>query len=83
MVTRENFHIRRYRVEFEIRFAIDSLRRNDDFQRVARETYAGRTQADGETPIVLWSHETGETEERAETFAEFVEKAKLGEYEAD
>ncbi len=42
-----------------------------------------RTQANGETPVVLWSHETGETEERATTFAEFVEKAKLDEYETD
>ncbi len=42
-----------------------------------------RTLANGETPVVLCSHETGETEERAETFAEFVEKAKLGEYETD
>jgi hypothetical protein len=36
-----------------------------------------------EPPIVLWLHETGETEDRAKTFAEFVEKAKLGEYEMD
>jgi hypothetical protein len=42
-----------------------------------------RKQANGETPVVLWSHETGEIEERAETFPEFVEKAKLGEYETD
>ena len=37
----------------------------------------------GETPIVLWSHETGETQERAESFNDFVEKAELGEYEMD
>ncbi len=42
-----------------------------------------RTLVNGETPVILWSHETGDTEERAETFAEFVEKAKLGEYEMD
>ena len=42
-----------------------------------------RTQANGETPVVLWSHETGDTEKRAATFTEFMEKAKLGEYETD
>ncbi len=42
-----------------------------------------RKQNNGETPIVLWSHETGETVERAETFADFVIKAKNGEFEFD
>ncbi len=42
-----------------------------------------RVQTDGETPVVLWSHETGETEDRATTFSEFVEKARLGEYDSD
>lgn len=42
-----------------------------------------RKEQNGEVPIVLWSHETGETEDRAKTFTEFVSKAKLGEYETD
>lgn len=42
-----------------------------------------RLQADGETPVVLWSHETGETEDRAENFADFVDKAKRGDYKWD
>lgn len=37
-----------------------------------------RKQNDGETPIVIWFHDNGETEDRAETFSEFVEKAKSG-----
>ena len=42
-----------------------------------------RKQTNGETPVVLWSHETGKTEERAETFSEFIQKAKLGEFDTD
>ncbi len=42
-----------------------------------------RLEADGETPIVLWSHETGETDDRATTFSEFVEKAGDGKYDSD
>lgn len=37
----------------------------------------------GETPVVVWLHESGETESRAETFADFLAKAKLGEYDDD
>jgi cell wall assembly regulator SMI1 len=40
-----------------------------------------RQRQDGETPIVWWSHETAETEDRAETFAEFVEKVNDGVYD--
>ena len=39
--------------------------------------------ADGEVPVVLWSHETGETEPRANSFAEFIEKAEAGSFEND
>ena len=42
-----------------------------------------RKQTDGEAPVVLWSHETGEIRERAKTFAEFVIKARDGEFEKD
>ncbi|MBW3623942.1 MAG: SMI1/KNR4 family protein [Armatimonadetes bacterium] len=38
---------------------------------------------DGECPIVHWSHETGETEFRAASFTEFVNKVSSGEYEYD
>lgn len=31
-----------------------------------------RTDCTGEQPVVLWSHETGDTEDRADTFGEFV-----------
>ncbi len=40
-------------------------------------------QTDGETPVVQWSHETGETEDSAATFNEFVEKARCGEFDFD
>ncbi len=42
-----------------------------------------RKQNDGETPIVIWFHDDGETEVRAESFAEFVEKAKNGDFKFD
>jgi hypothetical protein len=42
-----------------------------------------RVQTDGEVPVVLWSHESGETEDRAATFEEFVEKARQGTYDSD
>ena len=42
-----------------------------------------RVRADGEVPVVRWSHETGEIEDRAETFPEFLEKAASGEYDYD
>jgi len=40
-----------------------------------------RQREDGEIPVVWWSHETAEIEDRAETFAEFVEKVKIGVFE--
>lgn len=40
-----------------------------------------RKREDGEVPIVWLSHETGEIEERACSFAEFIEKVKVGEIE--
>ncbi|MDQ4123537.1 MAG: SMI1/KNR4 family protein [Acidobacteriota bacterium] len=42
-----------------------------------------RMNENGEAFIVRWSHETGEIEDRAKTFAEFVEKAEQGMYEFD
>jgi hypothetical protein len=42
-----------------------------------------RQRSDGETPIVLWSHDTGETQDRAETFVGFVRKAENGDYKFD
>lgn len=42
-----------------------------------------RVRADGELPVVRWSHETGEVEERAETFKEFLERLRQGKYEHD
>ena len=42
-----------------------------------------RKKADGETRVVIWFHDDGETEDRASTFTEFVNKAALGEYESD
>lgn len=38
---------------------------------------------DSETPIVIWSHETGETEFRANDFGEFTEKAYAGTFAND
>lgn len=37
------------------------------------------SQDDGEVPIVLWSHETGETEPRGSTFADFLTRLECGE----
>jgi|SRR5215213_2888215 len=37
----------------------------------------------GETPIVHWSHETGETKFRGENFQDFLEKFKRGDFEFD
>lgn len=42
-----------------------------------------RINSAGETPIVRWSHETGETEDRAATFPEFVVKVEAGEFDYD
>lgn len=42
-----------------------------------------RKESDGETPVVIWFHDNGETEERAANFAEFVIKAQNGDFEFD
>lgn len=42
-----------------------------------------RAEATGEAPVVRWSHETGETEDRAESFSVFAIKAKEGEFNED
>jgi len=42
-----------------------------------------RARADEEVPVVRWSHETGETEDRAETFTAFLEMLRQGEYKND
>jgi cell wall assembly regulator SMI1 len=38
---------------------------------------------DGEVPVILWSHETGDTEPRAENFSEFLRKLGGGEFDND
>lgn len=38
-----------------------------------------RQDSQGEAPIVRWSHETGDTEDRAASFAEFATKVEAGE----
>lgn len=38
---------------------------------------------DGEVPVVLWSHETGQTEDRGASFAEFLDRLGKGEFEDD
>jgi cell wall assembly regulator SMI1 len=40
-------------------------------------------QPDGEYPVVLWSHETGETEFRAHSFSDFEAKVQAGDFEYD
>jgi hypothetical protein len=42
-----------------------------------------RLKPDGEAPVVRWSHETGKTDDRANSFSEFAAKAKAGEFKAD
>lgn len=42
-----------------------------------------RQRPDGECPVVIWSHETGEYEDRAQNFTDFLAKAESGEYELD
>lgn len=42
-----------------------------------------RKQSDGETPVVIWFHDDGETEDRAANFAEFVIKAQNGDFDSD
>jgi cell wall assembly regulator SMI1 len=39
-----------------------------------------QTDTTGEPPVVLWSHDTGTTEHRADCFTEFVELAESGEF---
>jgi len=43
----------------------------------------GRVGVDGEAPVVIWSHETGETEDRGASFGEFVEAVVNGEWDED
>lgn len=42
-----------------------------------------RQDSHGEPPVVRWSHETGDTEDRAESFPAFVTKIEAGEFEDD
>ncbi|MBB5032053.1 SMI1/KNR4 family protein [Prosthecobacter vanneervenii] len=42
-----------------------------------------RVNPQGEPPVVKWSHETGETEHRADSFSEFAIMAKEGEFSGD
>jgi hypothetical protein len=42
-----------------------------------------RSDSHGETPVVRWSHETGDTDNRAESFSEFAIKVKAGEFDDD
>ncbi len=42
-----------------------------------------RLDSASETPVVRWSHESGETEDRAATFPEFVVKVGAGDFEHD
>jgi len=42
-----------------------------------------RRRADGEVPVVRWSHETGECEDRGETFDDFLRRLRAGEFTFD
>jgi hypothetical protein len=42
-----------------------------------------RLNLEGEAPIVRWSHETGDTDERAASFSEFITKVHAGEFAGD
>ena len=42
-----------------------------------------RKRANGEAPVVVWDHETGETEDRAKDFLMFIEKFTQGDFEMD
>lgn len=42
-----------------------------------------RIREDGEVPVVLWSHETGDTESRADDFADFLVRLDRGEFDND
>lgn len=45
--------------------------------------YYSTVESSPEPTVVRWSHETGETEPRAESFLEFVEGLAAGEFELD
>ena len=42
-----------------------------------------RVNSQRESPVVRWSHETGDTDERAASFAEFVTRVQAGEFDDD
>ena len=42
-----------------------------------------RLDSQGESPVVRWSHETGDTDDRAATFSEFVTSVQAGEFDDD
>jgi len=42
-----------------------------------------RVRNNGEVPIVLWSHETGDTEDRAQDFTDFLVKLERGKFDHD
>ena len=42
-----------------------------------------RINSSGEAPVVRWSHETGETYDRAISFADFITKVRNGAYDYD
>lgn len=42
-----------------------------------------RQMRDGEAPVVRWSHETGDTQERAASFAEFLLRLRDGAFDDD
>lgn len=42
-----------------------------------------RCAENGECPVVFWSHETGECQDRAANFEEFLEAAAIGSFEFD
>jgi hypothetical protein len=42
-----------------------------------------RLNSQGEAPVVRWSHETGDTDDRADTFAEFAARVQAGEFGYD
>ena len=43
----------------------------------------GQISSNGEVPVVRWSHETGETENRGRNFEDFLEKLKRGDFDFD
>jgi hypothetical protein len=40
-----------------------------------------RQKPSGERPVIIWTHETGECEDRALSFNEFLQKAEAGAYQ--